>query len=76
MDSINYLDQEYMEKLLTNFSKATGLFIEAVDVYGKTFFTPLFWVHCIWVQQHLPIVVPKRAVKNPASFPDENLGNQ
>lgn len=40
MDSINYLDQEYMEKLLTNFSKATGLFIEAVDVYGKTFFTP------------------------------------
>ena len=39
MDSINYLDQEYMEKLLTNFSKATGLFIEAVDVYGKTFFT-------------------------------------
>ena len=40
MDNINYLDQEYMEKLLTNFSKATGLFIEAVDVYGKTFFTP------------------------------------
>ena len=40
MNSINYLDQEYMEKLLTNFSKATGLFIEAVDVYGKTFFTP------------------------------------
>ena len=40
MDSINYLNQEYMEKLLTNFSKATGLFIEAVDVYGKTFFTP------------------------------------
>ncbi|MEI3235227.1 MAG: PocR ligand-binding domain-containing protein [Intestinibacter bartlettii] len=29
-----------MEKLLTNFSKATGFFIEAVDVYGKTFFTP------------------------------------
>ncbi|WP_455542341.1 PocR ligand-binding domain-containing protein [Intestinibacter sp.] len=40
MENINYLDQEYMEKLLTNFSKATGLFIEAVDIYGKTFLTP------------------------------------
>ena len=40
MNSINYLDQEYMEKLLTNFSKATGLFLEAVDVSGKTLFTP------------------------------------
>lgn len=36
----SHIDKEYMKSLLTNFTKATGLFIEAVDTDGKTFFTP------------------------------------
>ena len=40
MDKINYFNQEHMEELLTNFSRATGLFIEVVDIYGKNFFMP------------------------------------
>ncbi|MGL5314924.1 MAG: PocR ligand-binding domain-containing protein, partial [Peptostreptococcaceae bacterium] len=40
LNEFNHLDKEYIEDMLASFSKATGLYIEGIDILGKTFLKP------------------------------------